>query len=191
MTTRVLTIDLDNTLWETPSVIIKAEEALYQWLHNHCPDVTEQYSREQLCLTRQHYATHHSTIAHKLSTLRKNFLVYIISRCGYANADQKASLAFNVFYNARQNVTLFEGALTALKKLNNDYRLIAITNGNADLSIINIDQYFEKYPLIVKPIVGCRSIGVSVANEEKELKHRLSNENGLLAQELIGTDDSE
>lgn len=55
----------------------------------------------------------------------------------------------------------------------------------------SIDLDSLKYPLIVKPIIGCRSIGVSIANEESELKHRLSNENGLLTQELIGTDDSE
>lgn len=55
----------------------------------------------------------------------------------------------------------------------------------------NINLNSLQYPLIIKPIVGCRSIGVSIANEEEELKSRLSNEDGLLVQELIGNDNSE
>ncbi|OIQ18376.1 MAG: hypothetical protein BM556_08940 [Bacteriovorax sp. MedPE-SWde] len=48
-----------------------------------------------------------------------------------------------------------------------------------------------KYPIIVKPRVGCRSIGVSIANNEKELQARLSTESGLMVQELVGRDDEE
>ena len=47
------------------------------------------------------------------------------------------------------------------------------------------------YPVIVKPRVGCRSIGVSVAENEKELASRLENETDLVVQELVGTNDQE
>lgn len=144
MTTRVLTIDLDNTLWDTPPVITKAEEELYIWLAQHCPIVTQQYSREQLTRARQQFAIQHTTITHKLSSLRKAFLAHIINACGYEHADEKAAIAFNIFYTARQKITLFDGALLALKSLKKDYRLIAITNGNADLTLMNLDMYFEK-----------------------------------------------
>lgn len=52
---------------------------------------------------------------------------------------------------------------------------------------------FEKlnYPVIVKPAIGSRSVGVSVANNQLELTSRLNNENGLIIQELIGTNEEE
>lgn len=48
-----------------------------------------------------------------------------------------------------------------------------------------------KYPVIVKPAVGCRSIGVGIACNEAEVFKRISNESGLVVQELIGNDSTE
>lgn len=48
-----------------------------------------------------------------------------------------------------------------------------------------------QYPVIVKPAVGCRSIGVYVAHNEKELRQYTNDPSGIVIQELIGTDDSE
>ncbi len=47
------------------------------------------------------------------------------------------------------------------------------------------------FPIIVKPRIGCRSIGVSIANNIHELNARLEAENGLMVQELVGSDDEE
>ncbi|MCV6622691.1 MAG: ATP-grasp domain-containing protein [Cellvibrionaceae bacterium] len=47
-----------------------------------------------------------------------------------------------------------------------------------------------KFPVILKPRVGCRSIGVSVARGAKDLEERLL-EPDLVVQELVGSDDSE
>jgi carbamoyl-phosphate synthase large subunit len=46
-------------------------------------------------------------------------------------------------------------------------------------------------PTIVKPAIGCRSIGVSVEKSIESVMARLNKENGLVVQELIGCDDSE
>lgn len=54
-----------------------------------------------------------------------------------------------------------------------------------------VDFSAVSYPVIVKPAVGCRSIGVYKVNNERELKERLSNPSGIVIQEHIGTDDSE
>jgi carbamoyl-phosphate synthase large subunit len=48
-----------------------------------------------------------------------------------------------------------------------------------------------KFPIIVKPRIGCRSIGVSIENSLSEVKSRLSYETGLMVQELVGTPDDE
>ncbi len=48
-----------------------------------------------------------------------------------------------------------------------------------------------KYPTIMKPAIGCRSIGVGIVHNKEELESRLLNEDGLVIQELIGSDDTE
>lgn len=48
-----------------------------------------------------------------------------------------------------------------------------------------------KYPIIVKPAVGCRSIGVYKADNEKELKRYIAEPAGIVIQEHIGTDETE
>jgi len=47
------------------------------------------------------------------------------------------------------------------------------------------------FPIIVKPAIGCRSIGVYKVFNNKELDVHLKSSNGLVAQELIGNDESE
>jgi carbamoyl-phosphate synthase large subunit len=47
------------------------------------------------------------------------------------------------------------------------------------------------YPLIIKPRVGARSIGVSEAINRAELMAALAGREGLVVQECVGTDDTE
>lgn len=39
---QLLTFDLDNTLWETETVVVAAEQTLLQWLDRHAPRFTQQ-----------------------------------------------------------------------------------------------------------------------------------------------------
>lgn len=47
------------------------------------------------------------------------------------------------------------------------------------------------FPLVVKPRVGARSVGVSVANDRGELDDTLAGRTGLVVQECVGDADSE
>ena len=47
------------------------------------------------------------------------------------------------------------------------------------------------FPVIVKPAVGCRSIGVYKVLNNKELYKHLMNSDGVVVQELVGNDESE
>ena len=55
-----------------------------------------------------------------------------------------------------------------------------------DVDIEKID-----FPVVVKPRVGCRSIGVSVVQNSGELQTRLLNESDLIVQEYIGPNNLE
>jgi carbamoyl-phosphate synthase large subunit len=54
-----------------------------------------------------------------------------------------------------------------------------------------VDVDTVEFPVIVKPAVGCRSIGVGIAHDKEQLKSRLDSEGGLVVQELVGTDADE
>ena len=47
------------------------------------------------------------------------------------------------------------------------------------------------FPLIVKPAIGCRSIGVFKVSNQSELDSHTKQPEGLLVQECVGTEDSE
>lgn len=55
----------------------------------------------------------------------------------------------------------------------------------------DVDLNSLEYPVIVKPAVGCRSIGVGIANNPSAVKARIEKESNLVIQELIGTDKTE
>lgn len=54
-----------------------------------------------------------------------------------------------------------------------------------------IDSISLEYPLIVKPAVGCRSIGVYKVASYDELEKHLHTPEGIIVQECVGTDDDE
>lgn len=47
------------------------------------------------------------------------------------------------------------------------------------------------FPLIVKPRVGARSVGVSLVSSEDELRHAVAGRTGLVVQECVGSDSEE
>ena len=48
-----------------------------------------------------------------------------------------------MFFRARNEVVLYDDVRPALDRLARTHRLFAISNGNADLRVIGLDDYFE------------------------------------------------
>ena len=145
MALRLLTLDLDNTLWETDSVIVRAEQETLQWIIRHCPQAAEVYSPATIRAYRDQVAASDPELRFRVSRLREEVLLRIFLQSGStpAQATALAHEAFQVFYRARSRVTLFDGAREALQELAAQYPLIAVTNGNADLELIGIRHLFQ------------------------------------------------
>lgn len=145
MTVQLITLDLDNTLWETEPVIIRAEQACFQWLEQHCPSVTQLYSLESFREYKHQLAQSYPQWQHQISKLRLEALRRAIMQagCDIQVAEEKAQQAFDVFMQARNRVTLFDGVPEVLSQLKQRYSLIALTNGNADLAMIGIQDLFD------------------------------------------------
>lgn len=147
MSVRLLTLDLDNTLWETDPVIVRAEKATHDWITEHVPQAASFYSLEALREYRNQIAECYPDLRFRVSKLREEVLRRVFMQSGI-DRDRAASLAaeaFQVFYRARSEVTLFDGAEQALQELAAQYPLMAVTNGNADLQLIGIDHFFKAH----------------------------------------------
>ncbi len=138
---RTITIDLDDTLWEIHPVIRRAEARLYEWMSEHYPRITEMFGPEELRLLRKEVLEEFKDHLHDLTLIRRTVLARLGEAAGYG--DSHVDAAFEVFYEARNDVTLFPGVRSALAKLRQRFVLVAVTNGNADLERIGIRHLFD------------------------------------------------
>ena len=142
---QLITFDLDNTLWDVHSVIINAEATMRAWLAEHVPVYAQQIDTHQIQALRSSLIAEHPELAHDVSAMRKAVLQGAFIICGYQEKEARAlaQQAFNVFFDARQQVVFFPGALTVLAELAGEFRLGALTNGNADINAVGLGQYFS------------------------------------------------
>ena len=141
---KLITFDLDNTLWDVDSVIRKAETSLRGWLLERMPDVIAHYSPDAMAELRARVLEETPAWRHALSRLREELLFRTIRKSGYGEREARrhAASAFAVFLEARHQVEFFDGALKALELLSQDFVLGALTNGNADIRKLQLDRFF-------------------------------------------------
>ena len=137
-----ITLDLDDTLWPVAPTIAGAEQDLFDWLCAHAPktaDLTRQ-SGVKVAI-RQEVIAKHPTRSHDLGFLRREMIRESLRLAG--DDPLFADLAYRVFDAARQRVTLFQGVEDALARLALKYRLVAISNGTADVFVTPAGPYFD------------------------------------------------
>ncbi len=181
-TIKVITFDLDNTLWDVQRVMIKAEQHLRSWLTAEVPEVVAHYSGEALRDLRTTVLAEHPNLVHDLSKLRREVIYQAIRRCGYGRieAGTRADAAFAEFYEARHRVEYFEGALETLATLAENYLLGALTNGNADFKKLQLDRFFS---------FGVSSADVGVGKPAPDMFINALNRADALAVEAIHVGD--
>ncbi|MEJ2087651.1 MAG: HAD family hydrolase, partial [Gammaproteobacteria bacterium] len=110
---RLITFDLDNTLWDVGQVIRHAEERMHELLDELVPSYRELMHRDMVMEIRASSLAERPELAHDVSALREDVLYRGIRHCGVpdSSARQLARDAFQRFLHARQEVVLFEHAL--------------------------------------------------------------------------------
>lgn len=144
---KLLTFDLDNTLWAIDPVIIEAEKAMRSWVAEHVPEAVAHLEMDQLKHTYKHVLQQHPEVAHHPTNFRKKLLYQVFTNAslGHDHAHEMSEQAFAVFYQGRNRITLFHEAEHILETLSHSFPLIALTNGNANLQMIGIDRYFKAH----------------------------------------------
>ena len=145
MPIKLLTFDLDDTLWPNMATIQRTEESLYQWFKQRHPEITQQYSINDLREKRLKLAEQHQHIAHDLTALRKKSFSELSRELGY-NPEQEQQFiqdAFELYARERNKVSLYDDVIPTLQILKPRYRLGAVSNGNADIYRIGLGQLFD------------------------------------------------
>jgi len=144
---KLLTFDLDNTLWEIDPVIIEAEKAMRTWIAEHVPEAVAHLEMDQLKQIYKQVLHQHPDVAHHPTNFRKKLLYQVFTNASLAHdhAHEMSEQAFAVFYRGRNQITLFHQAEAVLETLAAQYPLIALTNGNANLAMIGIEHWFKAH----------------------------------------------
>ena len=139
---RAVSIDLDDTLWPIWPTIERAELALQDWLHEHAPNTAKLVaSIETRQAIRVRLEQDRPDLRHDFSALRRESIRIALTR---AEEDPAlAEAAFDVFFEARQRVDLFDDALATLDHLSRRFPLVALSNGNADVQRVGIGKFFH------------------------------------------------
>ena len=135
-----LTLDLDDTLWPVRPTLVAAEQVLARWLREHAPATAQGTPPAAMLALRAEVAAAHPHWSHDLTAIRLETLRRALRRHGEDPA--LAELAFDVFFEARHAVTLYDDVLPGLERLAARYRLIAVSNGNAELHRVGLDRFF-------------------------------------------------
>lgn len=138
---KVLSFDLDDTLWPCSPTIYRAEERLYQWLSDHVPVITQNYDINQLREKRRQFLQAHPELAHDMTLLRIRSFEQLTRELSLT--EEWIKPAFEIFYEARQQVTLYDDVKPVLDSLNETYTLVSLTNGNASTVKTGVDHWFD------------------------------------------------
>lgn len=146
-----ITLDLDDTLWPVRPTLLAAEERLEQWLARHAPATAARFDRALRLRLRERVLACTPGRAHDVSFVRREVLRLALLDSG--DDPRAADTAFEVFLAARQEVVPYPDVETVLARWARRYRLVAITNGNANIARISCGRYFTA--AINAPEAGC------------------------------------
>jgi putative hydrolase of the HAD superfamily len=143
---RVVSLDLDDTLWPVMPVLESAEIALLSWLCAHHPRAAHGHDVESMRAQRARVAQRFPERSHDMTFVRRRALGEHFAAAGYADAHAAASPAaeaMEIFLTERNRVVLYPDVRPALERLRKTHRVFALSNGNADLARCGIADLFD------------------------------------------------
>ncbi len=180
-TTRIKAIglDLDDTLWPIGPTILRAEQALQQWLAEQAPATATLLKDPNMRLAvREQVLQTRPDIAHNLSSVRRESIRLALQR---AQEDPMlAEPAFEVFFAERMRVQLFDDVLPALEILAARFPIIAVSNGNAHVERVGLGAFFADS-------ISASEYGV--AKPDPRIFHAAAQKLGVASSEVLHVGD--
>ena len=145
-TIRLITFDLDDTLWDVRPALEAAEAAQWSYLNVRFPALALAATpREQIADLRRSLLEERPELMHHISLFRQSFLERLLQHYDVPDgeAESAAREAFAAFLSQRHEVVLYANAQSVLNTLGRQFQLGALTNGNADVRKTDIGSCFD------------------------------------------------
>lgn len=145
MSIRLLTFDLDDTLWDVGRIVRRADQEMMQWLAVHYPAMVAQFDAAGFFELRREVHAANPEQRHDLNLMRRKTLELALLRSGHDDAIAAAGseAAFAVFAQWRNTVDFFPEVISTLEGLRQQYPLYALSNGGADIARIGLSPIFS------------------------------------------------
>tara|TARA_B100001093_G_C26726921_1_gene970383 strand:- start:181 stop:891 length:711 start_codon:yes stop_codon:yes gene_type:complete len=142
---KIITFDLDDTFWDIESVIFKAEYETRNWIEKKINKKIEWGDLEDFLSYRKELIFKNPNLEWDISSLRKEIYRYKLSPIldKKHECEEIVTKAYDFFIDKRHDISFYDGVLECLEKLNKEYILGVLTNGNANIKKLNIDNFFK------------------------------------------------
>lgn len=143
---RVLSFDLDDTLYDNVPVIKKTIQAYYDKIWELVPEAKVQGEVFWLNLRKQ-VIVDQPELFHDVTQWRIEVLTRGFKQLGLSGDRLTSSVddVFQAFVTARSDFEVPQQTFDVLDKLRQKYPLVAATNGNVDINAIGLAPYFVGY----------------------------------------------
>ena len=183
MTIRLITFDLDDTLWDVRPALEAAEGAQWSYLNVRYPSLSLATTpAAQISELRRALLKEKPELMHHISLFRQFFIERLLQHHGISDdeAASAASEAFAAFLSRRHDVTLFADTQSVLTTLGRQFTLGALTNGNADVRKTPIGSCFD---------YAWRAEEFGVSKPDPALFHKAFEQAGVSADQVIHVGD--
>lgn len=145
MTLKLVTLDLDHTLWNPDSALIRGEAQSHAWLTQQVPAFGELFPPAAFVDLRLQLCQQFPDLKHRVSEIRRVAFRHALQAVGKTGSpvDALADEAFAVFWRCRQEVDVFPYTVPLLQHLSQRYVLAALSNGNACLKAVGLAEHFS------------------------------------------------
>ncbi|KGM56396.1 HAD family hydrolase [Lysobacter arseniciresistens ZS79] len=138
---RAITLDLDDTLWPIAPAIVRAEDALDDWLRRHAPRAATRWPPDARRRLRARCDEERPHLAHDMTGQRRWMIERMLADAGEDTALVQA--AYDAYFAARCEVEHYDDSVPALERLAARVPLAALSNGNACLRTIGLMHLFR------------------------------------------------
>ncbi|MYD42466.1 MAG: HAD-IA family hydrolase [Gammaproteobacteria bacterium] len=144
MKIKLITFDLDNTVWEEREVLLRATRETNTWIAEHVPAYAS-LAAERYWAIRQELIRDRPEVLYDVSALRRLLVARCFIEIGETahEAARLSEAAFEVFIHWRCQVQPYPEAEALLESLSKSYIVASITNGNSDVTRTSLNQYFS------------------------------------------------
>lgn len=140
---KVISFDLDDTLYDNRPIIKAAEEASHDYLQQVFATQNKSYNRANFSELRNELLKADPARYENLTSLRRQVLKVICS--DLENSELIAENALRIFLVKRNEVQIPNEIVKLIEILSTQYKLVTATNGNCSGKELAIGNYFEKH----------------------------------------------